>query len=328
MVVQQAVPLAFPGELPQLPRPSRRDPPALAGLRSFRERVPVGTQTVYAQAGNSIVQLVDFRKVVGLIQAPCSSGSLEGMKVDHDQNLWVVCSGSIEEFAPGDTAPSLTYVDNPDGDYYFIADVAIDSAGDVWASSLYGFSQSNEFEYGQISYWAAGSPSGSSPTGTISDPNIGYAYFIDVDPAGRNVYVDYENIGFTGYDVDAIDGRKVETFDQVVEPGGIYTSANGNVNVGDQNSASITAFSRSTLRQVAVYGPVCVHSVRGCILGDPIDVSFNPGDTELLTDGLSTSDTGLVVGTNLDNRKHGDWKLHASVKLDLSGRGVFSPDDK
>ena len=199
----------------------------------------------------------------------------EGIKVDHSRNVWVACtnSGTVNMYAPGATKATLTLVDNPGGVAYDTVDVAVDGAGNVYASSLYAY-QCNKvkcyFDPGEISYWTASNVrDGASPSGVVNDGNLtDMDYFLDVDAAG-NIYTDYDNCGSSSsctYDVDKIANPQAPTptittlLNSLQFPGGIYVSKStkyGTLNVGDQGANVISQYALPTpLGSPVVLGPV------------------------------------------------------------------------
>ena len=312
-----ALPIAGAGSILTQPESA-----GLVSLRPFRERVPAGSTTEYvADFNGHVFQLLGERKVVAVL-TPCASGSPGGIQVDHYQNLWVTCAaGTIEEFAPGATSPTREYDDKIDGVTYAPGSVAVDTAGDVWASSSGGTkcgSSGCKSYPGQISYWAAGSKNGAKPTGTVADANAVTPLNLDVDHAGSNVYLEYLTPTFQCA-VDDISEAGIVTFDpagNIGQCGGIYYSANGNVNVLDQDAAAITVFSASTLSAIGSFGPGS---------GDPIEFGFNADDSEIVAGDASFR--SIDLGKNLSH-KDGKWAAFANVDFSTPYDAKFSPSDK
>ena len=272
------------------------------------------------------------KKVAGYA-TDCSGA--EGAKTDHNGNVWVACTNTstINEYAPGATSATLTLVDNPGGVYYYTADVAVDSAGDVWASSLYAFSCTTYYCYfypGQISFWAASNvTNGASPSGTVADANINEeAFFVDVNPAGSTAYVDYYGCGTysCGYAADMISGTSVSTFipfGGLSFPGMVYYTGAGNVEVLDQLAIVITEYSAGGVADGNFSGPLPENLEFTC---DPVSGGYNSGDSMAATGdaGCHSQDVGKLAA----HHGHGAWKANANINFALPIGSVFVPSDK
>ena len=300
-------------------------------MKAFRTKLPPGTITNFLSDDSGYIFELAGSKVVGYL-TDCSGA--EGMKVDHSGNLWVACTntGTVNEYAPGASSATLTLVDNPGGATYYTADVAVDSAGDVWASSLYAFYCSSYycyFEPGQVSFWAAGSYSnGSSPTGTVTDTNINEeGFFLDASPSGSDVYVDYEECTSTtcGFAADDISGSTITQFAPIGSisfPGGLYYTGTGTVNLLDQDAHVITVFS-GDVATGAYYGPTPENLEGGC---DPVDTGYNLGDSEVAIGdaGCHSLDEGKLAA----HHGHGSFKAKPNINFSLPIGAAFSPSDK
>jgi hypothetical protein len=300
-------------------------------MKAFRTKLPPGTITNFLSDDSGYIFELAGSKVVGYL-TDCSGA--EGMKVDHSGNLWVACTntGTVNEYAPGASSATLTLVDNPGGATYYTADVAVDSAGDVWASSLYAFYCSSYYCYfypGQVSFWAAGSYSnGSSPTGTVTDTNINEeGFFLDASPSGSDVYVDYEECTSTtcGFAADDISGSTITQFAPIGSisfPGGLYYTGTGTVNLLDQDAHVITVFS-GDVATGAYYGPTPENLEGGC---DPVDTGYNLGDSEVAIGdaGCHSLDEGKLAA----HHGHGSFKAKPNINFSLPIGAAFSPSDK
>ncbi len=161
------------------------------------------------------------KKIVGQINMQ-SNGCYgnNGILVDHSRNLWVACAalgseyssvGGIQEYAPGATSPTLTLNYNgPSGGVIAApGDVAVDAAGDVFATNLeylYGCNPScTGYDITSYTYWKAGtySPSGANvQSGTTEDTlaDAGQSFSaqsLDVSANGNDLYLAWYGQGFT-----------------------------------------------------------------------------------------------------------------------------------
>jgi hypothetical protein len=317
----------------QAKQPSQREiQKQIVKLRNEFHGKPAGTVTGYLADAEYGVFELSGKKIVGYY-SDCAEA--EGAKVDASGNLWVACteSSSVNEYAPGATAATLTLNALPSGWYYnFVADVAFDSAGDIWADSLYGYNGSFEFEYGSTAYWPANTvANGAAPSGTIVDPNLAYDYFIDVDPTGTYLYIDGLNASFTGYEADVYTGGTATEFFVPTFPGGIYVDGNGNVNVNDQEAYTVTQFTggASPTATGVVYGPWPSNFFGG--FGDPVAIGFNQGDTEIAAGDAGFRSYDTLTGLTKFNKKTGGYgKSHAypSINFGEPIGAAFSPSDK
>jgi len=294
-----------------------------------------GVKTYLTDDSGYIFELAGNGSVTGYL-TDCSGA--EGMKVDHSGNLYVACTNTstVNIYAPGASYATLTYVDNPGGVYYYDADVAVDGFGDVYSSSLYAFScttYSCTFYPGQISAWAAGDASGSSPDVTIGDPNINEeGFFTDVDEAGSNLYVDYEecttsDCGFAADWIEATSSGNVVT--QFIPLGGLEfpgavlleTGKKGStagVIVGDQLTRLYTEYTASGSATGNVYGP-SVENIEGSC--DPVSGGLSKGNKDIaLGDaGCHALVTGKLTGT---------WSAAANINYSLPIGAGFSKSNR
>jgi hypothetical protein len=164
----------------------------------------------------------------------------QGLFVDKHGNLWVAISGncktafsSVLEFAPGNPNPIQTLQD-PAGT---ATDVAIDNkSGTAYVTNFFNYTQGcASGNNGVVEVYAKGS---TTPTGTLSDPNMNYAFNDAVDNHG-NLYVTYLKLnGPTGqghiFEWMGGSGSAVDLGITLEAPGGIQTTKNGALLVCDQ----------------------------------------------------------------------------------------------
>ncbi len=223
-------------------------PPAPAnGLAAAAARMNAagcGKSLVYVTSYGNSVYIYDQARNE---KTPCGqiTGVVnpQGLFVDKHRNLWVAVSGdcktqfsSVLEFAPGNPTPVKTLQD-PAGS---ASDVAVDNAsGTVYVTNFFNYTRGCiSGNNGGVEVYANGS---TSPTSTLSDPKMNYAFDDAVDNHG-NLYVTYlevngpsgsgridEWMGATGSPADL--GIALEA------PGGIQTTANGALLVCDQSVA-------------------------------------------------------------------------------------------
>jgi DNA-binding beta-propeller fold protein YncE len=189
---------------------------------------------VYVTSYNLSVEIYNQRRPH---TTPCGSitglHNPQGIFVDAAQHLWVVDQGNgpphhVYEFAPGNPTPLLTLVDTVG----YPVDVAVDNAsGTVYVTNFFN----NGSTPGVVEVYAKGS---TTPTATLSDPNMQYAFYDAVDDAG-NLYVTYLHLnGPTG--VGQVDewfggtGTPKNLGITLKAPGGIVTTATGALLICDQ----------------------------------------------------------------------------------------------
>jgi hypothetical protein len=167
----------------------------------------------------------------------------QGLFVDKRHDLWVAIAGdcrtqfsSVLEFAPDNPTPIKTLQD-PAGP---ATDVAVDNAtGTVYVTNFFNYSKGcASGNNGVVEVYANGS---TTPTATLSDPNMNYAFNDALDDRG-NLYVTYLHLnGPTGN--GQIDewiggtGSPVNLGITLQAPGGIQTTASGALLVCDQSAA-------------------------------------------------------------------------------------------
>ncbi|MBV8117587.1 MAG: hypothetical protein JOZ01_06390, partial [Candidatus Eremiobacteraeota bacterium] len=176
--------------------------------------------------------------------APCGqitgTTNPQGLFVDKHDNLWVAVAGdcrtqfsSVLEFAPGNPTPIKTLQDSPG----LATDVAVDNrSGTVYVTNFFNYTNGcASGNNGVVEVYSNGS---TTPTSSLSDPNINYAFNDAVDDQG-NLYVTYLHLnGPTGS--GQIDewiggtGSAVNLGITLQAPGGIQTTSTGALLVCDQ----------------------------------------------------------------------------------------------
>jgi hypothetical protein len=167
----------------------------------------------------------------------------QGLFVDAKRNLWVALAGdckkqfsSVLEFAPGNSTPIKTLSDP----YGPATDVAVDNAsGTVYVTNFFNYTTGcASGNNGAVEVYANGS---TTPTGSLSDPHMNYAFNDAVDNHG-NLYVTYLQLnGPTGSGrIDEWFGGMGSPTDLGISlnaPGGIQTTRTGALLVCDQSVA-------------------------------------------------------------------------------------------
>jgi hypothetical protein len=225
-----------------VPSGASRQAAASSGARS--DVSGCGTSVVYVTSYNNSVYIYDqthnVKKTCGQITGVTNP---QGLFVDKRRNLWVAISGdcktqfsSVLEFAPGNPTPIKTLQD-PDG---AATDVAVDNiSGTVYVTNFFDYTKGcASGNNGAVEVYANGS---TTPTATLSDPHMTYAFNDAVDDKG-NVYVTYLEVnGPSG--AGRIDewlagtGSPVDLGITLKAPGGIQTTASGALLVCDQSVA-------------------------------------------------------------------------------------------
>ncbi len=203
-----------------------------------------GTSLVYVTSYNNSVYIYDQTHNAGI---PCGQitgvTNPQGLFVDKHRNLWVAIAGdcknqfsSVLEFAPGGRTPIKTLTD-PAGS---ASDVAVDNASaTVYVTNFFDYTHGCvSGKNGAVEVYAGGS---TTPTGTLTDPHMNYAFNDAVDDRG-NLYVTYLELnGPTGKGrIDewlAGTGSPTDLGITLQAPGGIATTSNGALLVCDQSVA-------------------------------------------------------------------------------------------
>jgi|HubBroStandDraft_4_1064222.scaffolds.fasta_scaffold00017_23 hypothetical protein len=232
-----------------LPAPSGIAPAAnrLHGSALGRPRMDAsacGKSVVYVTSYNNSVYIYDQAHNGKM---PCGQitgvTNPQGLFVDKHHNLWVAISGdcktqfsSVLEFAPGSSTPVKTLQDSVGS----AADVAVDNAsGTVYVTNFFNYTRGCiSGNNGVVEVYANGS---TSPTATLSDPNMNYAFNDAIDAHG-NLYVTYLEVsGPSGS--GRIDewmsgsGSPTDLGITLQAPGGIQTTSTGALLVCDQSVA-------------------------------------------------------------------------------------------
>jgi hypothetical protein len=206
-----------------------------------------------AACGKSLVYVTSYDNSVYIYDqvrnknTPCGQitgvTNPQGLFVDKHRNLWVAISGdcknqfsSVLEFAPGGSTPIKTLKD-PAGP---ATDVVVDNAsGTVYVTNFFDYTKGcASGNNGSVEVYAKGS---TTPTGTLTDAHMNYAFNDAVDDKG-NLYVTYLELnGPTGSGrIDEWLGGKGSAVDlgiKLQSPGGIATTATGALLVCDQSVA-------------------------------------------------------------------------------------------
>jgi len=275
--------------------------------------------------------------VVGYL-TDCSGA--EGTKVDTIGNLWVACTNTstINMYAPGASSATLTLSDTTGGSAFYAADVALDEAGNVYATNLYGYycpTSSCYKQAGNIVYWAAANvANGATPTGVVQDANIASGYFLDADLLG-NVYADYagSNPSCPGYGLDQIVAPQsgtptVNTIispcgSQLQFPGGVYTSNfQMQVDVLDQVTKVTTEYplvGNSVQPPSGTLAPTPQGSGSSC---DPVSMGWSQTDSQVAVgdSGCQALDLG-VVATNM-------WSQEFNADFVVPISAAYTTSDK
>ncbi len=224
---------------PQLPagRAAALGPPRM-------DAAACGTSVVYVTSYNNSVYIYDQTHNAG---TPCGQitgvTNPQGLFVDKHRDLWVAVAGDCKtqlssalEFASGGTTPIKTLKD-PAGS---ASDVAVDNvSGTVYVTNFFDYTHGcASGNNGAVEVYANGS---TTPTGTLTDPHMNYAFNDAVDDRG-NLYVTYLELnGPTGK--GRIDewlggtGSPTDLGITLQAPGGIATTNTGALLVCDQSVA-------------------------------------------------------------------------------------------
>jgi hypothetical protein len=212
--------------------------------------VPFAPRIEASACGRSLVYVTSYNNSVYIYdqthnaKMPCGQitgvTNPQGLFVDKQGNLWVAISGdcksqfsSVLEFAPGNSTPVKTLQDSAGA----ASDVVVDNAsGTVYVTNFFNYTRGcASGNNGVVEVYAGGS---TTPTGTLSDPNMNYAVDDAVDNQG-NLYVTYiEANGPSGSGrIDEWFGGAGSPTDLGITlqaPGGIQTTASGALLVCDQ----------------------------------------------------------------------------------------------
>ena len=217
---------------------------AVAAGRARMDASGCGKSVVYVTSYDNSVYIYNQKHNGG---APCGQitglTNPQGLFVDKRGNLWVAVAGdcrstfsSVLEFAPGGTTPIKTLQD-PAGP---ATDVAVDNkSGTVYVTDFFGYAQGcGSGDNGVVEVYAGDS---TTPTATLSDPNMNYAFDDAIDNHG-NLYVTFLKLnGPTGSgrinEWMGGSGSAVDLGITLQAPGGIQTTKSGALLVCDQSAA-------------------------------------------------------------------------------------------
>jgi hypothetical protein len=238
-------------------------------------------------------------------------------------------------YPPGASSPEVTLSDNVNGTAYYVSDVAVDNAGDVYVSSLHAFGCGAGCVSGpgHVDFWLADNvKNGANPSGTVADSNLnGEAYYLDTDSAGDTLFVDYYGChGSTcNYAADAVANPRapsasVTTFiplGGLQLPGGIAVTSQPSpeVNIIDQKGGTLTSYGLPSLSLTASVDLV-ENAYHSC---DPIYQAWNEHDTQVaIPDPVCKA---LWHGTG---RPPGTWHPSLGPFFFLPDLVAYSPSDK
>jgi hypothetical protein len=265
----------------------------------------------------------------------------EGGKIDHQGRLIVSCTSghTVNIYNKGNTTGPADVVLNDTG--FYPADAFEDNSGNVFATNLSGRSCNPGCQYyhGDIVWWTTANQStGSSPSGSYTDPNLLEDFFADVDANG-NVYVDGVTCTLVGLYGCAQQGPELDTITNIMGsapsasndnismtfPGGIYALGNGQISVLDQGCSDIGCGSDALYLYASLpgtpastlYPPQSFQD--GC---DPISAGYNKADSEVLI-----GDAGCRAG-DLGNVSTKTWKNILNINFGVPVAGAFLKSDK
>jgi hypothetical protein len=275
--------------------------------------------------GGYVWELSKTATVVGVL-TDCKGP--EGIKVDHRKNLWAACIGSrtIQEYTPGATSASLILNDTSG---FFPNDVAVDEHGNVFATNLDGFKcvKSSCTTYpGDVVFWTRHDlQSGATPSGTLNDPNIYEAFFLDTDADG-NVFVDMLNYGSQNGETDEIVnplGASLEILNTGVNPGypgGVYVNnASQILNVLDQNTYTIARYQLPSGPFLPSLGPMPQNYQGTC---NPVSMGFSRGDVRVAVADVACSalDKGAIASNTFTQLFNASFKAPVSAAFVASDK--------
>ena len=262
-----------------------------------------------------------------------------GIKVDHQQNLWIACEAST---APGTAGAVQVYTNGtlagayqeqcpiPSGCYNWYSyglDVATDAAGNVFAPlAAYWYNYQQDWTtYGTgIEWWA---PGAITPTLIPLDTYVNSVFYIDADNQG-NLWIDYSGcVGSEcGYGLAEIQTpTTTPTFVSILPvgtlayPGGVYISNGGTVlNVCDQGRRLIQQYSLPSLAMGLTLGPTPLNNVG---FGEPVSGGFSQGDVRVaFGDEFNWLDVGKVASN--------EWTIASFQGVTTAGGAAYVPSDK
>ena len=273
--------------------------------------------------GGYIWELSKAATVVGVL-IDCKGP--EGIKVDHRKNLWVAWRWLADDprvRARRDFGDARA----EDTSGFFPNDVAVDKHGNVFATNLDGSnrvkSSCTSFP-GNVVFWSRRDlQTGATPSGTLNDPNIYEAFFLDTDADG-NVYVDMLNYGSQAGETDEIvdplgpSPAIVNTGVTPGYPGGVYVNiASRILNVLDQNMNTIERYQLPNGPFLQPLGPMPQNYQGTC---NPVSMGFSRGEASVAVADVACKalDKGTVYSNTFTQL------VNASFRAPISAAFVAS----
>lgn len=270
-------------------------------------------------------------------------GGAEGAVVDHHGRLVVACTrtSTIQIYNKGNTAGPADVVLN-DTTGFYPGDAFEDHQGNIFATNINGIvcgTSTCQVYNGNIVWWTTNNQStGSSPSGSYSDPNLSSDYFADVDANG-NIYLSGYHCTSGGLygcyyqnpEMDTITNimgsAPTATNDNVTltSPGGVNALANGQISVLDQGCSYYGCGHAALYLFDALPGTPAATLTPPQNLGgycDPVAGGYNKGDKEVLL-----GDAGCRAG-ELGKISSQSWKSLTSIYFYLPVAGEFLKSDK
>jgi hypothetical protein len=322
--------------------------PATLGAAAVRLSDNAVAMFVSDAATSSIFALDSRGKIVRTLKG-CDTP--EGMKVDHNGNLWVAChrGASIAEYRPGATTPSLTLlVRAAGGNPFNPIDVAVDPLGNVYASTTFFYYCDSicHFYPPVITYWTPKDVKNLGyPSGLVADPNLKYqAYYLDAANPDH-LYVDYAKCtGSSGcnhmscasspsqceYGLDEISNPQARRHTvktiiapgsaQLGFPGGVYVSNGGTIlNTVDQQQGIVDRWTLPGLSPLSKLGPTPQNRQHTCA---PASGGFNKDDSV-----MALADGGCRA-VDLGNVSQNIWRARGNPSFMQPAGAAFIPSDK
>jgi hypothetical protein len=276
------------------------------------------------------------KKVVTYL-SDCSGA--EGGVVDHSGRLVVACTNTstVNIYNAGNTTGPADVVLNDTPGFYPAAAFE-DTAGNVYATNLYGFActtYSCQFYDGNIVRWNVGFANGAAPSASITDSNMYEVYFGDVDANG-NCYIDGFNTASFVPQVDEVSGCNTASgtvtgtnLGIALEfPGGVYvvspTSGSPLLSVIDQG------YYGSGQDALYLYNLGSYTS--------PIAIAYPPQNIQDLCDpvagGYDKAENAIKIGdagchaADVGDPYTNKWKNILNINFDIPIDGAFIPSDK
>lgn len=275
-------------------------PPPPAAAQPLMKASSCGPSVAYVTSYDNSVYIYDQQNNGGTACGQITGlTNPQGIFVDKQRNLWVAIGGncktvfsSVFEFAPGGTTPIKTLQD-PAGS---ATDVVVDNrSGTVYVTNFFNYTKGcASGNNGAVEVYAGGS---TTPTSTLSDSHMNYAFNDAIDDQG-NLYVTYLELnGPTGsghiFEWHGGSGSPADLGITLQAPGGIQTTKNGALLVCDQ--------------------------LAGC--GD-----FEPGSTTM-SKRFATQSSG-AFGVALDRRERHAWVENPGVSSGQLQRWKYPGPDK